>query len=143
MTKYNFMGTQVDVKATNLHGSATVDATPGTDNAGSTTQIGVGTVVMSADNTTIKSATQALEITAIGIVTETRVASDTRPVAYTYFGWVRVMSSAAIAVGAPLRIADGGKVVTGTLGTHRIIGRALTSTSDTGQILQAFVFFGQ
>lgn len=141
---YSFEGVAVDIKADNKHISARpASGTLNADNTTATDQIGVGTIVIIDSSGRLNNATQAAETQAVGIATETRDADDARPCTVTYFGVVRVMASAAIALGAALRVANGGKVVTGTLGTNRIIGRALQAAGADGDIIEALVNFTQ
>lgn len=152
MTKYNFSGTLVDVKATNLHGSALpISGTMSADNTGATTKISVGTIVMAdgTDPTLVDNATAANASKSLGVAIETRNAGDTRPVTYTYFGWVRVMTNnSAILVGSPLKVGDRGKVVLANpAGTAAdiplVIGKALEANGSTDEkIIQALVWFG-
>lgn len=147
MTGYSFSGVQVDVKATNLHGSAPVDATLSANYDGGTDQLLVGTVVGPGANVGSIDVAGAAAPDAVGVLIESRLAGDQRMGTYTYFGWVRVMTdNSAIIKGSPLKVAaTGGKVTLATAGTDSgvIIGKALAANGSVDKtIIEALVWFG-
>lgn len=135
MTSYNNEGYQVDIKATNLHMSARPAVA-----------IGVGKLVV-PDGTNpawvnIPSTTGATNV--LGVAIESREASDVRPITYTVHGYVRLVAGGAISAGSFLQSHNtGGKVVALTLSAvgddAKNIGRALTSATQDGDIIEAFI----
>jgi len=150
MTGYSFSGKQVDVKATNLHGSAPIDTTLSADynGLGVHTQLLVGTVVIPGGVAGSIDVAGAGATNALGVLIETRLEGDSRLGTYTYFGWVRVMTDgSAIVAGSPLKCAATGKVAVATaangVDSGQIIGKALEANGSVdGTIIQALVWFG-
>lgn len=70
----------------------------------------------------------------VGFATETRVAGDT--VAIQDYGKARAVASAAIAIGAKLMFATGGKVATAAGVTSRVVGVALTPAAADGDVIE-------
>lgn len=142
MAKYSFEGDLVDLKGTNLHDSALVEADV---EAGRFVKVGV-------DQTKVLYATSGTA-SGLGVAIQKRESGDARPLTYTYRGEVNVLSAVSgIAVADWVEVQNtlgeigpfvGSVAFSGSALTpndlRKIVGKALEASTASGQAIRIHV----
>ena len=132
---YTYEGLLVDCKPDNRHGSMIV--------AASTALLGGRIVKDNGSGALIYAGATDYGVAGVlnNDVDNSAVAAVTsRPTAYTWFGWVRLVASGAISAGAQIACDANGKVAALGAGAANLkIGRAITAAANDGDVIEAFI----